>query len=270
MTEAERKRLEALKAKAELTDDEKKELEALEAKAAAADDKTYGEAYVKELRKESGKYRTRAKELEESLAKFDGMDPEEYRRLKDAAAEAEKARLTKEGDFEKLRQQLVADFDKDKAKLATQLAEKDTAYAALESELNRTIMAHEISIQASMAKAINPKLVEMVIMQTAKVEKTEDGRRVIKILDGKGEPRVDLKTGEPFKIGQLLEEMKQTEEFAHLFAGGKPGAGSGTVNVGGRRIANPWKKESFNLSEQGRIYKENPELANRLKAEAGE
>lgn len=31
---------------------------------------------------------------------------------------------------------------------------------------------------------------------------------------------------------------------------------------------NPWKKETFNLTEQGRITKENPELARQLQAEA--
>lgn len=32
---------------------------------------------------------------------------------------------------------------------------------------------------------------------------------------------------------------------------------------------NPWKKESLNLTEQGRILKEDPKLAERLKSEAG-
>lgn len=34
-------------------------------------------------------------------------------------------------------------------------------------------------------------------------------------------------------------------------------------------IVNPWAKETFNLTEQGRIYKEDPELAEKLKAAAG-
>ena len=33
---------------------------------------------------------------------------------------------------------------------------------------------------------------------------------------------------------------------------------------------NPWKKETFNLTEQARIIKENPELAKQLQAAAKE
>ncbi|SDX89206.1 phage scaffolding protein [Tepidimicrobium xylanilyticum] len=38
--------------------------------------------------------------------------------------------------------------------------------------------------------------------------------------------------------------------------------------VGDEYKKNPWSKEHFNLTEQGRIYRENPELAAKLKAAA--
>jgi len=46
---------------------------------------------------------------------------------------------------------------------------------------------------------------------------------------------------------------------------------SGTPKVGSKQTGtyNPWKKDSFNLTEQARIFKENPELAQKLKAQAG-
>jgi hypothetical protein len=34
-------------------------------------------------------------------------------------------------------------------------------------------------------------------------------------------------------------------------------------------LINPWKKETFNLTMQGKIIRENPDMANRFKAEAG-
>jgi len=40
-----------------------------------------------------------------------------------------------------------------------------------------------------------------------------------------------------------------------------PGAGTGEVN--------PWKKETWNLTLQGKILKEDPAKATRMKAEAG-
>lgn len=46
---------------------------------------------------------------------------------------------------------------------------------------------------------------------------------------------------------------------------------SGTPIVGSKQTGsyNPWKKDSFNLTEQGRILMENPELAKKLKSQAG-
>lgn len=46
--------------------------------------------------------------------------------------------------------------------------------------------------------------------------------------------------------------------------GRTPPAGGG----GGTGQTNPWKKETFNLTEQGRLLRENPELAKQLMAQA--
>lgn len=271
MTEAEKKELEALKAKAELTADEKKRLEALTAKEkeGAASEKTYSEDYVRSLREENAKYRTKAKAAEEKLAKLDGVDRDEYEALKAKQKELDEKKLMDAGEFNKLREQLVADHQKELDKINTEKSAIAEQKKALEMELNRTILSHEIAVAASVAQAINPRLVEMVAIQNMQVEQLEGGQRIIKVLDSAGNPRNDLKTGEPLRVSQYLEEMKQDESFAHLFAGGKAGANSGTVNFKGSKIVNPWKKESFNLTLQGSILKADPALATRLKAEAG-
>lgn len=269
MTEAERRRLEALRGKTDLTPEEKAELEALEAKATAGDDKTYSEDYVKTLRQESAKYRNRAKEVEERLAKLDGIDPEEYAALKKAKEDAEKAALEKKGDFDKLREQMVEQHKKDLAKLDQDKAALAAEKEALEAELKRTLVGHEVAVAAAAAQAINPRLVEMVAMGQLQVDVQENGKRVVSVVDADGQPRMDLKTGKPLTVAQLLEEMRLSPDYAHLFAGGKAGSGSGTTLFNGERVDNPWKKESFNLTLQGKILRENPTLANRLKQEAG-
>jgi hypothetical protein len=117
MTDEEKKELEALRAKAEkdLTDDEKAKLEALvkmekaEAAKTKGDDKTYSESYVKSLREENAKYRTKARDAEKKLGTFDNIDPEEYQRLKDLEKEAQDNKLKAEGEWDTLRQQLIDD-----------------------------------------------------------------------------------------------------------------------------------------------------------------
>ena len=281
MTEAEKRELEALKAKAEkdLTDDEKARLEALKKKEAEAEaeadsgdkDKTFSESYVKGLRAESAKYRTKAKEAEEKLAQFNEVDIEEYRRLKQEKADAVKAKLEEKGEWEKLREQLVEAHQNEKDAWEKEKAQMLENYQKLEGELANTILGHEIAVAAATAKAINPKTVELILqgLHMVKVEQTDEGKRIIKVLDTEGNGRIDPKTGEAMTVPQLLEEMKHSKDHAHLFAGGNVGAGSGTEYFGNTSIKNPWKKETLNLTLQGQILTKDPALAKRLMAEAG-
>lgn len=271
MTEAEKRELEALKAKSDLTEDEKARLAALEAKAkeGEGDDESFSKAYVEQLRKENAKYRTRAKEADEKLAGYDGIDPAKYREMEDAAKKAEEGKLKSEGEWDKLRQNMVTAHEGELRKKDDVITQQDNKIKQLEAEIGKTILSHEIAVEASVAEAINPKLVEMVVEQKTKIEVDENGNRVITVLDTEGNPAIDLKTGKPQTIAGLLKEMKGSTEYAHLFKGGSTGAGSGTESFGGKSIKNPWKADSRNLTLQGQIVSENPDQARRLISEAG-
>jgi hypothetical protein len=67
-------------------------------------------------------------------------------------------------------------------------------------------------------------------------------------------------------IDEQLKTLK--ESYKDLF---KPSLkGKEPNNIGGSSLTtkNPWSKDNFNLTEQGRILKENPELAKQLMASA--
>ena len=74
------------------------------------------------------------------------------------------------------------------------------------------------------------------------------------------------KDGSPVGIDDTLKPLK--ESSPHLFKAEQPG-GYKPNGGGNPPAANPWKKDSFNLTEQGRIYKENPTQAKELAAAAG-
>ena len=74
------------------------------------------------------------------------------------------------------------------------------------------------------------------------------------------------KDGSPVGIDDTLKPLK--ESSPHLFKTEQPG-GYKPNGGGNPPAANPWKKDSFNLTEQGRIYKENPTQAKELAAAAG-
>ena len=59
--------------------------------------------------------------------------------------------------------------------------------------------------------------------------------------------------------------MQKEENNQPQFKGISPAEGR-DQSPGG--IKNPWSKEHFNLTEQGRILRENPDLAKQLQAQA--
>jgi len=71
-------------------------------------------------------------------------------------------------------------------------------------------------------------------------------------------------------LKEQLESLKQSDSY--LFAEEQQTTFSGVKPVGGAKTPqgyNPWKKDSFNLTDQGKIFKENPELARQLMQAAG-
>ena len=269
LKDEEKKELEALKAKTDLTEAEKKRMADLDAKAKETNDETFSKDYVETLRKENAKYRIRAKEADEKLASYDGIDPDEYKKLKDAAAKAEQDKLKSEGAWDKLREKLVADHNAEMTKKDAEVVALKANNEKLEADIGRTIRSHEVAVEASIAEAINPKLVELVVESKTKVEVDKDGKRTITVLDTDGAPSIDAKTGKPKTIAQLLQDMKTSVEYAHLFKGGNDGAGSRTDNFDGKSVKNPWKADSLNLTLQGQIIKANPEMARRMIKEVG-
>ncbi|WP_125153107.1 phage scaffolding protein [Clostridium rectalis] len=77
-----------------------------------------------------------------------------------------------------------------------------------------------------------------------------------------GENILGLK--EQIEALQKSDSYLFTEEQKPKFSGVEPTDGSKTPQG-----YNPWKKDSFNLTEQGKIFKENPEQAKQLMTQAG-
>lgn len=261
MTEEEKKAQE----KAE--QDERERLEA-ERKKREQEDKTYSEAYVKGIRDEAAKYRLKLREVEERLSKFDGVDPEEFLRLKEERELAEKKKLEEQGKWEELKAQMIEAHKSELHAKDELIRTAQERHAKLEADYNDSILTNAIAAEAASERVINPIVVKLILAQEAKVEVLEDGRRLIKFCKPDGTVKLDSKSGEPLGVKQRLEEMKQDAQYAMLFEGATSGAGSNTRSSSPKQT-NPWKPETFNLTMQGKILTENPELARQMAAEAG-
>lgn len=72
-------------------------------------------------------------------------------------------------------------------------------------------------------------------------------------------------------FGEDEESIRQDAEALKKLLGiiSKPIGGGTNPTTTNSGIQNPWRKETFNLTLQGKILKENPALAQKLMAEAG-
>ena len=139
----------------------------------------------------------------------------------------------------------AGDTDTLKQQIAELQAKNKATAEEYEGRLQQQRFSTALERAAVKAQARNPRAV-ISLMDTSKL--TLDGDELV----GADEQIAALKQSDPYLFGvELKGRVPQG-------AGAKPPAPN-----------NPWKKETWNLTEQGRIFRENPDLAARFKREAG-
>lgn len=186
------------------------------------------------------------------------------------------------------------DSDKDKDKKKDDVTFTPEQQARIDALMAKTIAKERAKAEADVAKAKTEaeKLAKMNADQKAEYERQQRDEELkkreaditrrelrasaLETLAEKGLPKgladiLDYKDAESTKTS--LESVEKAFREAveagvnERLKSGAPGGGAGSK--GGSGQVNPWKKETFNLTEQGRITRDNPELAKQLKAAAG-
>ena len=113
------------------------------------------------------------------------------------------------------------------------------------------------------AKEAQMKL-DFAVERALTAAKAKNTKAVKALLDME---KVKLDGEQLLGLDEQLKAIKESDPY--LF--GEPGkVGGGTNPPGaGNPEVNPWKKESWNLTMQGKILREDPAKATRMKAEAG-
>ena len=205
------------------------------------------------------------KQLEQLNARFEGIDPEEVRKLAAEKQRLEEERQLKAGEVDKVVENRVkglkADWDK---QVATLTNERDTLTSRLTA-----IQIDQGVITAATKRGLRP---------TAIPDITSRARLVFKLVNGA--PRAFENDGTTVRYGRdgvtpmTLEEWvdAQVADAPHLFesnaGGGAAGNPAGGGTGSGRSGKNPFRKETWNLTEQMKLQKSDPGLAARLKAAA--
>lgn len=191
---------------------------------AGDDDKRFGQDEVNRIVTER---------VNRALARFDGVDADEYRKLKDAEAKRRQDEDKRKGDFEKI--------------LRETTEEKDSEIKKLRDELRRERVDSRLMRELSEQKAVSPE--QGVILLKSNVRVTDSGE--LEVIDGEGKPR--YKGAEPIGVKELVAEF--LEKNPHFAAAGP--AGSGSRGSGSGRTADV-KLEDLDLSnpEDRKRYKE--------------
>jgi hypothetical protein len=206
------------------------------------------------------------KQIEESDARFNGIDPDEHRRMVEEKRKLElRAQGHKPEEIEKLvtdrLKGLKSDWDK---QFAAVTAERDSLNTRLTS-----IQIDQGIITVATKRGLRP---------TAIPDITARARTVFKLVNGAPQAfEADGKTVHYGKDGitpMTLEEWvdAQVSDAPHLFesnaGGGAASTGAGGAAGSQRSVKNPFRKDAWNLTEQMKLQKTDPALAARLKAAA--
>jgi hypothetical protein len=132
-----------------------------------------------------------------------------------------------------------------KAQIEQLQAENQKAAEEWQAKMAQMQLDFAIDKALTAAKAKNPKAVKALLdMENVKL----DGDKLL----GLDDQLKAIQQSDPYLFGETGKVGSGTNP---------PGAGTGEVN--------PWKKDSWNLTMQGKILKEDPAKATRMKAEAG-
>jgi hypothetical protein len=192
---------------------------------------------------------------------------DEFKHLTEISAQLDEGKLVRSGKLEEAVDKRLDGVKKEHQK---QLESITNERNRMQEKLS-SLLIDNATMAAATKLGAKSTAIPDIIARMRNLFKVEDGKEVCYKPNGE---RDYGKSGDGATISEKVEELMpnaphlfeenkglQTEPTKHA-AGPRPGTGAfGNVN--------PWKKESHNLTLRMRIAKENPELAKKLRAEAG-
>jgi hypothetical protein len=206
-----------------------------------ADPKTYSEeeynAMIAErdaLKANRDEILKEKKKADSALKNYEGIDPAEYKTLKEAADEAARKQALVEGNLEAWKKQVTDAHSKE-------LGGRDTKIGKLTKAIERRLIDSEL-IRAIAAKKGDPDLLLPYARQFGRVKETDEDFEGY-VADERGNPLVADGKGTPMTFDLFVEQHLMTK-FPRAFEGtGSSGGGAPKPNAGGgggvREIAAP-------------------------------
>lgn len=211
------------------------------------------------------------KERDDLKRRFEGIDPDQVRKLAEEKRQLEEQQQLKAGEFEKVLEGRVRTV---KGELEKQIAGVCAERDALNSRL-ASIQIDQAVVSEATKKGLRPSAIPDITARARGAFRLVKGAAVAYEPDGKT-ARVGKDGATPMTLAEWIDQ--QVSEAPHLFESNAGSGGGGATSqysnpaggggVGGRSVRNPFRKETWNLTEQMKLQKNDPQLAARLKAVA--
>ncbi len=203
------------------------------------------------------------KERDDLAKRFEGIDPDAVRQLAEDKRKLEEAQQLKAGEVDKVIE----------ARLKTVRAEWEKQHGVVVAERD-ALTGRLTAIQID--QAVVTEATKRGLRPTAIPDITSRARTNFKLVNGVPQAfEADGQTARMGKDGMTPMTLAEwvdalVSDAPHLFEANAGGgaAGSSPGGAGNRSVKNPFRKESFNLTEQMKLQKSDPQLAARLKAAA--
>ncbi len=205
--------------------------------------------------------------LKEVEAKYDGIDPEEARSLKERAADLEAGKLYKKGDVDAAVNLRLGPVEAAHQKV---LKEKEDALNGMRSKLEKATIESALT-QAAVEAGVRKEAIPDLLLRGRQIYRLDEKGDVVAI-----DPQTnDVKTGADGRTYPMKEFLSGLSSAApHLFEPSRGGGGNGSPRAGGGTAPgkNPFVKDAggnMNMTAASALMRDNPSEAARLAAEAG-
>ncbi len=221
-------------------------------------------AKLDEFRNSNIELKKQVEQITKSLDSFAGIDPAQAKDALQKMSGFEDKELMDKGQFDELFKKKELELTGKIDALQSHATEQENIASKYKEELETFRVTS--AIQTAVSEAGTPQSSAIAdILARAKSAWSIDDKGNLFCVDETGKARYSENGTQYMSPKEWAIEL--VKSAPHLFASS---SGSG-ANGSGRstKTDNPWASSNFNLTKQGEILKENPELAERLATEAG-